>query len=1656
MSSAINSYVYDADHSEIAGYLSDLQETRDSGGYDGYPQVLERLDTFEGDTVKKLYNTSVQVLGSLEGVTIEPGRDTQEFEERDFSATDFSVAIDASVGDFTYWDFGGADFSAGFSSQAQGGFSSVFNDTLTVFGILKSYQPGLPVDHILNLNTSFMRMYEDMNAIRDDLDGGGGGGGGGGDGGGGGGSPTPLPPEPSERFTVPFSNSSSLYLQAAGSNGSDGSAPGVHLRWALTGELAGHLPRGNYGASTSGYNRPGDSIIISRAPYTDPCVFTLDFQSALPAIDNPAFRWTYILNRITAAGTITNLVSLSFMDTAMYLELAAKQDPAAAPFSFLSAYKGITELSVAGKELFSFAYELRQNAPDAGAILKIRGYSRAEPDTAAALGPTFQHTAAAAGGIPASGKLWGEGLLRIQLQSSASGYLRSVAFETYADLISTRPVSSWSTVGSGMALSLDDTTVFNRLENAAYPVDHLWPQFMDGMTVRVSNYHEKWLGEPSGEMPVKTAVQRYLDLSETDPRANGIIQLPGALPDDEGFPVSYLELLNLMSFDFHLARMLGLGHIDTQGNSTGQFIYKISYTARKAPGSGELVAHEYLSLPTGRTDARLPEKPAIRPVTYTLPSGRTGAYDANGYQKQMGVRIVNIGRAPYGPELADNTFFYGGTSADFSVFDHSPPVFFGIAYRHQGAAAYQKPGITSPRGGVYAYYAYDTAHPDTGTRETVPVPDAPESLYIHMEDESGVHAYAIYGINWFSRASVLSDEVLTDATVFPPVNNLMPPPAIAAQYIQEEDSPLFTTQTEQDWLTGRNTRFPGQDTGFTRLTFNWLDIIELTHVRDLSLFNPSTVTRAKKIKAWFRPGQPLQIEGVITAISPVGGAGEPLQVTVGDYRLLDGSQVFPTMAAADLFRFTGSAMTTPEGQFEIIGVTATTAYPDFTIVPVTRTISVNDPADPLNFATRDTYLMPAIGSRFTVTENLSDDANWVPLAETIDLIDLSDQAHPVFETSTTESGTTTQLIGGITGSARVEQLLDTEDQLPIPGCYSVTFSPAVTLAPHPQVHVPFDPANPDANAPGSLRAPHVTWYNGQVRLPLAADPLTKKLVEVIRIFSTSPLTIYVYDTGYADQPLKVSSGPSDLVPGANFHPGYKTYFFPEPAPDHLFNATQILPGRGQADKKTMIALQSADDGPGGTGFVSRVSPPAVLLAVRIVPPVRLPLPRTYGMRVSPNTTTRAAFTFDVDLLPDSEGQAREPFGLMFYRTGNDEVLTALYAPATVAAIHSALNALTTDTHHDQRYNELVNLVFDPAHPGHFNVFDASPQPYGFPVPDKSGLLPPAYAEAIRRTLLPLTAQLPVVKYFKTGYQTENRQPRLRDMDGNLLDPVDPAFDPFPMIRRYIPETQPATTSVRVTDYSLNGSSRYLYFYGAAEVTGKLIIGPLSPLAGPVSVLHTLPADAPVIRNITTDAADAVSVSFYISPFPAEDPLSKLRIYRTLDPDHTLALQTMDSFLDVVLSPDTPDGLIATDTFSDLSMPPYGETVYYRLAFIRTIFNERDETEDVIGLGSVVEAVRLIDTHNPDAPALGYDSATHTLNWAQVTNKGSYDLFQQNSRGNWQRIYSVTPAGPGTLNFTLPAAPVLTDADGNRIYYRFKVSAANSSGLRNLTDNIITI
>ncbi|MCJ0743117.1 hypothetical protein [Pedobacter montanisoli] len=1648
-----NNNAFCSDYSSIKNCLVAIQLAARNGDFNDYPEVLQRINSLDSDFLRKLYLRVITILGILNGEEGFPEvRIDGDFDELDFDELDFWVGFsDSNIsGDFFKQDFFELDFWVGFMDSENDDYVAVFQTILNIFKefCMRSDELGEYEKALIDASLQpFLDAFAELQNLLESL------------------GINPCTDSASKYYN----NSKEIFLQVAGSDGFDNIAEGFHLRWSLAGALAeNHLPKGDYftqNTNSNGFNKSNDFIKVYRTPYQDPVIAILDFETVRPVVNSARLYWTYTINQTVNGKIFSNQVRLYFTDQQKYYQLATTLSPNTDSFNFINNYDAVIEAEVIGKTGFSFNFELSKTTSGTS-VLKVEAHNELN-ENADQIRLTQNINQGTTNAF-----ITGDNISLLKVKKSADVKIRKLSFETYHDFYHSRSLSNWQEIGDGFALDLTDTKVFERLENASYPIDNLWPQYNDGTRVKVNNYKDKWSGAYIEQIDqnVKELVQLYLTKSETDPRAYYRIFEDGTDPA-QGQDVSLLDILNLQALDYHMARMLGLGHIDTPGAVAPgqQYIYRISYQNKKTLGSTVVTQFNYMSLPVSKQDKRLPGKPVMRPVNYNLyaqPSDFVSSFDEYGYGKLDQIRVVNIGRDFFNSELKAYDFFADLQQSDNENFCLAPkPVFYGIEYRASNSTTYVKPEITSTEDPAFGkvYYAYDNDFPVTGIPEVTVLPDDPYSLFVHFERNPGVHYYAIYGVNWFSRSSVLSDEEHTDETVFTPNNQLIPPTDLAVQYIQKEDELIFTTSIEQGWYQKRALRFPGQDIGLTRITFNWLDIVDVSSIPDITPQTLQDVVRANETNIFFKPALQKEVVGIISDIRSVSGTEDQLLLYTSGYQLITGELKKPTINNTDLNRFTGSILSTNEGQFKVLSVyNDANDLPVITIEKLYKIIRTEEDEEEGMYGAYKEYTVPVIGSRFSLVENLGNENNWFKLNEKIQLVSYADEQNPVIEVESAEGGDSRFWVGGIHGNAIITKVTHVDE--PFDGYYQISFD-QTALPDHPQVNIPYDPQQPDQNEPGSLHGPHVEWYGGVVRIDMN-EGTEKKLLQVLILQQNNPLKLYVYDAGYATNPIKFSATETDYIQ-VNYHPGYRAYLFAEPEPVYQFNAQHILPGEDDNDKRTLMAIQTVCT---SLNYTSSVSTPAVLLARNIYEPKQPDTPVAAGLKVRPDATKKAAFTFDMRIPPE-QGAARKPFGFMFYRTSHQQVLSALYEPQTIDAILADLASLSSDLYYNQRYLDMVHLDFENQTTLQFKVYNAEPQPYGFPSPDKAGLIEVGdtteqkmakLQAAVFSTLLPLTEQPPILRYLEEGLQTSNQIPVIRDADGNLLDPGDPRFKPFPMVRYYTKDTDVNATYIRFTDYLLDSSYRDLYFYAGVEVNNLLNYGPLSPFLGLVEVLQTTPALPPVIQSYTFVPATVLSdnditVQIKIALIPEVEHISKLRIYRTAELSHTLSVIQMEYSFDVDIDPLQEESYEITDDFSGIENIPLGKTMYYRVAGIRIINNEEGENEEILSYPSELFEVQLIDLRSPDAPLLVYDDQQNKISWNATTDTGSYYLYKQNNRGNWEHIYSVLPPLTNAqMDYEIPAPLNFTDEDGDRIYHRFKVQVENLSGRMNIIENELTI
>ena len=1507
---------------------------------------------------------------------------------------------------------------------------------------------------------------------------------------------TPPDVKTNAKFQSPY-----IYLQTAGSSSADDSVSGFHLRWEFMRKLGEqHLPKGDLAAPGGPYptniafNRADDYVRIYKNRFNREFGIRIDFTLPPTFVieTGPTRDWIYA-DLPSSAGLRTDVL-LRFKSKVLYSLIRQTIDPMTQPQAFLQQYTEPLELHTSGKPFFYLDVDLK----DTGAGGKMRLETISLPDP---LDPSTRNISSRREiGPGAAHGLVGENweYLRFDLAGVVPLQWYLIFYEDY--IVGTEISTGWEFVDR---YSLDDgksdgnAAVFRRLEDPArFTVDKKWRKFneptADEFRLNVKNYRKRWTLPDDG---LKAAVETYLDVSRVDPLANVTLPNQDDQPNDASTEVSYLTMLQFTGLDFHVARMLGLGTIDPMDNLPSQFgyVYMMQYYTQGQLENEppKLVSHVYMAPPVTLGDHRLPPSPDLLPVVYGLAAdqcgGTTPLTDADGYVPFADVRYINLHRGRFQYELPFEPFF--AHSVPYDLFKTTQPMLFGVEYARGpvGAGAFVRPEISNDPEWL------DPA----GLPEVRPIPDTGENpVYTHAETDTGVHHYAMYSINWFSRVSPPGNQVQTDATVFDPRNTMAPPANFKVYLVQHEPALILSTQAEQDMLEA----LTSQDKTLVRVMFDWNQVQNTAY------------QFADKAQLFFRVAAPRTVKGKIVSVTEDTFTHTATLFTGPYTQASQPNTVQPFVAAGDMARFVGAALVAGGQTFLVDAVITSGDNPRIRVKSIRQTSS----ADSLNenfFCTLENFLSPESDVQFLMVESLDSPAAWdTQLSKEIAIT----QFTPTYteEEIFTDGTSVTRFIGGLTDAAEIADIFDPDpglgafipvggppaDQVPT-GIYTVTFDNE-NLAPHPD--------------------PDVSYYQGTIRLGTVSGGIRELIVWSIETTGAT-LRLVVFDptfslkrdsngtfilTGFEFTPQDgvdpIVTGPVPLV---NFHPGYRAYLQADPAGGHNFGEAAILPGLDEGTKQTFMTIRSVDSSV--PNMESYMAVPVVLLAMEIRDPVPpgVPLGPLYATR--PNFYGKATYTFDC--------QVNQPFSLIFYRANERKILDQLYDPDKVREIYAQLDALTEEdlAFDTNRWNDLVSMVTDAGGEFMQYVLDGFrfPPPTNpkYTVPDPllpvrihpfsiGNTIPPGSSvialgtgrswaaivrEAIEGAFLPLTETPPVYSQIRnTSIETSGRPPKVRDSNGNRIPPTDPRYDPWPMVVRHERNAadqvliqgmagygNPANRRfVRFTDYTLDGAARNKYFYFSKELSNTLLMSDKSSVVGPVKLVNAAPAEAPGIGRVLVSIANSVlgtkdGIVFELNGYLPSEGIRQIQLYRATNPDDALSIRTMI----LVKTVDADAELI--DTFDDVPFLPYGEPIFYRIVALREIRNERSQLETIPSKQSNVVIASLIDNSNPRAPRLSYSSDTpigspvllHNviLKWEPTCYGGTYYVYKRTSGDQWKKI-AVQQGNAPLFYQELLTSELLSDSlakedeDGNRIYHQFRVVAMNSSGLLSTEEAVLSI
>lgn len=1253
--------------------------------------------------------------------------------------------------------------------------------------------------------------------------------------------------------------------------------------------------------------------------------------------------------------------------------------------------------------------------------------------------------------------------------ATTDSYPFEFRIETYEDfIVGKNAANDWSSVGN-YALTDDTNTAHTRLEDVAnFTIDDQWPKFNGTATVNVQNYKDRWHKSSAPNEGLKYGVQEYITLTASGTN-------PGAIKThvdlvEGNIEISLFDMLKLVSMDFHVARMLGLGHIDTNSitNDDDEYVYISQYITEGNLDDGNgarLVRHNYMSLPTARKDERLPENPTLNEVTYGLyVDNGTGTpellTDVNGYTKDGLYRYVNLHLLEFDSNPVNGDFF--NPSDIFCGPAYSNPVFVGIEYRNSGGSW------------VHPELSHDTNSPpyvdSNGDEETVPIPlpsDYDDPVFIHGEETNGIHDYAAYGINWFSRVNTFpTTYVSTDTTTLVKPNTLQPPSNVRAQLIQKESPLLLTTAAEQTLYDGVS-----GDKTLVRFTFDY------THEHD------KVYDFADQVRIYFREDAPEQVNGQVTSVTAVSGSPELAQVNTSSYmQYSTGNTVTPILTAADAARFVGGILVMRNDRWVIdsINTNAGGVDPVFIVRKEKEATVVETSPGSNSYVTVTEWVGPerdpAVNEQvlFIAIENMANPATWGGasnlLSKTV-TIGTGSWATQTENITEDDGSTTTLSLRGIWGNTTITDVAN-PNQAPNSttgqGVYKIDFS--TTLANHPQASDP-DPVN---------------WYKGVIMIHSASNPSgPRKVLEVFRIDNIgtgSNFTVYAFDPSFSSNPIQTGSGVN-----VNFYPGYRVYLHDESG---LLDETTTLPTGDDLSRFTYFGAISQDT---SLSYESAVGQPAMMLSRAFVDPIPPEGPAGPLFATKPDFYGKATYTFSMKF-------GHKPFGVAFYRATETALLKALYEDTTVEQIKTDLAALGEDAYFTSRWQNMINFdyTYDNSGLPYYDATGTNPNDtfrrfpreagnYRFPKPDKAptfdgtkepGEIPDLLKEAIWDSFTPLTEQPLLYSYINDStYQPVPKKQNVRDRNGDLLDTTDSDFRQAPMAKK----TGGSGHEVQFTDFTLDGAATNFYFYCAREIGNQLSMSDPGPISGPILLVNAMATEAPQIKGIvtvelTTLRGTKPAVEITTNGYPSgTEQVTRLQVYRATNATDALTVRTMELAKTVDLEEEgtlTDPTLKLLDDFEGMATPPYGEALFYRVIALRKITNDQNEIEFVPSKPSKLMLTNLVDSGVPAPPAMSYSSDAPTappvslnnvkLNWTKTVHNGKYYLYKRNSKGTWKKIHTVTGNNDDVIEVALSATDfgsgtlIKQDADLNTLYHGFRVEAENSSGIVNSQRNDLTL
>lgn len=1422
-----------------------------------------------------------------------------------------------------------------------------------------------------------------------------------------------------------------LYMQACGNDASDGRTKGIYLRWSFNGALyERHLPKGdtmnNQEIATGSMDRKDDYVYIYRADYDKKNPIILDFVQTAFDIEDKGndIVWTFAASAKTTQ--VRRTVRLHF-EPYFYRETEKSVSTGNAK-TFINKYKGIIGIET---DALSFRYTLFSNLEDG----ETSGHIMAESVSVNTDDGAENITNRKRFYLKSSKYIMTEtereisqednGL--IETEDSEDGYfcmtadnikyirlrqcgnlLNRIEIETYEDFLEEKNLDAGWTEVAKLALTDDTDEAFHRLENSSNKINLKWPKFQNDHKVVTENYKNRWFDhEEDGEIAegLQTAIRKYFSLSKEGDNEKAAV----TNPDGDITNISYLDMLNLASLDFHVARMLGLGYIDAETANREEhkeYIYTLKYTTLTNPETNEQDAESllYMTMPVSIDSAIRPNKPEQNPLSYELSIESNGEKhsltDPNGYTPRKRQRTININIRKES-ERHNEGFFI--PDEEFTYRISTKPIMYGILRKHED--------------GEWSDISIDEEFTDnTGGNEIMPIIPISddEKLYTYIEKEEGISRFKIYSIDWFNGVSECSEEESTDETIFTTANTLIPPLNFAAHLVQKEETLLLTTEKEQELL--RNIT---DDKTLVRITFDWNDI------------NNAAYWYGKSVEFFFNNSEFHSIRG---RIKNVTDKGEYVELRTTSYKSIDtGEDIIAHVAYEDKDKYIGSMLVCESGTFQIISITESEDLNEGVIINIIPTIEnetiETEDSECLSGVKNKTT--PNAGECFEAAENISDEKCWAKkLDRKISLEKFSDY------TEIDEDGEIIT-IGGITEYAEVTEVRDSNDEIETEptGIYKIKF----------------------INYKLAEREDGIEWYKGKVRIECEENSdgfsetkslnvisinnsgATSELIAIDTTFSTHENTTEEDTENPEQEYIRIKTGTVKV----NYHPGYRLYLTAE----NGFNEESILPSIGEGRRISYMTCCSCDD---DNDYHSPLSVPALLMAREIIDPVKPETPIGPLFATDADFYGKSTYTMEIS----TETGDREPYAIIIRRATEESILNALYKAETKAGIREALEDHVENDYKYSLWNAIANAEIDDN--GEFEELGG----YRFPKPDKSGLVNATkddIKKAVREAFVPVTEQPILYRYLKTSGAPRNTRPVTQDKNGMPLPVTDERFDQAPMAVKL--QKSGNKHKMKFTDYTIDGATNAMYFYCASEMNDMLSEGERSGVIGPVIVKDTSAPRTPQIRKVYASLDIAESIVFEINEYANTENVTHIQIFRSTDKQSAVSARLMKALKPIEI------GETICDEFEDLEYPPYGTPIYYRLSAIRSY-----EGEDKISMSQPTEiiATNIVDTNTPDQPNATISEGIEetddegirhlknvVIKWSREGYKCIYRIFELKENGNWSEIANIKDDGETELEYEFEDI-IKTDNQGEYIFHTYKIIAENTSGITSEDEETITI